>query len=99
MRYIESWKQNKEVKQVMESDRDMVLLLRNLADAGCDAATTEQFLTLEREGKLKEQRRLLLKQREQLLQTVHENQERIDCLDFLLYSMEQKLKTTSTGEN
>jgi len=89
MHYIEAWKQDKEVKQVTESDRETVLLLRNLKDAGCDTATSKQFLALKREGKFNEQRRLLRKQRKLLLQTVHENQERIDCLDFLLYSMDR----------
>ena len=81
-----------------EPDGKTVQLLRNLKDAGCDTATTEQFLAYEREKKPQAQRRLLLRQRNSLLQAVHENQERIDCLDFLLYSVEQKIKS-SIGEN
>ncbi|MBS1454064.1 MAG: hypothetical protein HP002_11860 [Lentisphaeria bacterium] len=71
-----------------EPDGKTVLLLRNLKDAGCDMAMTEQFLAYEREKKTQAQRRLLLRQRDSLLRAVHENQERIDCLDFLLYSVE-----------
>ena len=67
-----------------EPDGKTVLLLRNLKDAGCDTAMTEQFLAYEREKKTQAQRRL---------RAVHENQERIDCLDFLLYSVEGKIKT------
>ncbi|WP_217704837.1 hypothetical protein [Victivallis sp. Marseille-Q1083] len=81
-----------------EPDEKAVLLLRNLKDAGCDTAMTEQFLAYEREGRSKDQRRLLFRQRNSLLQTVHKNQERIDCLDFLLHSVEQKIKS-SRGEN
>ena len=58
-------------------------------------AMTEQFLAYEREKKTQAQRRLLLRQRDSLLRAVHENQERIDCLDFLLYSVEIK---TAKGE-
>ena len=76
-----------------EPDGKTVLLLRNLKDAGCDTAMTEQFLAYEREKKTQAQRRLLLRQRDSLLRAVHENQERIDCLDFLLYSVEVKIKT------
>ena len=81
-----------------EPDGKTVLLLRNLKDAGCDTAMTEQFLAYEREKKTQAQRRLLLRQRNSLLRAVHENQERIDCLDFLLYSVEGKIKTAK-GEN
>ena len=80
-----------------EPDGKTVLLLRNLKDAGCDTAMTEQFLAYEREKKTQAQRRLLLRQRDSLLRAVHENQERIDCLDFLLYSVEQQIKS-SKGE-
>ena len=76
-----------------EPDGKTVLLLRNLKDAGCDTAMTEQFLAYEREKKTQAQRRLLLRQRDSLLRAVHENQERFDCLDFLLYSVEGKIKT------
>ena len=76
-----------------EPDGKTVLLLRNLKDAGCDTAMTEQFLAYEREKKTQAQRRLLLRQRDSLLRAVHENQERIDCLDFLLYSVEGQIKT------
>ena len=76
-----------------EPDGKTVLLLRNLKDAGCDTAMTEQFLAYEREKKTQAQRRLLLRQRDSLLRAVHENQELIDCLDFLLYSVEGKIKT------
>lgn len=77
-----------------EPDGKTVLLLRNLKDAGCDTAMAEQFLAYEREKKDQAQRRLLLRQRDSLLRAVHENQERIDCLDFLLYSVEQQIKSS-----
>ena len=80
------------------SDESTVLLLRNLKDAGCNTAMTEEFLMYEREGKVRAQRQLLLRQRNSLLRTVHENQERIDCLDFLLHSVEQKIKSSERAK-
>lgn len=80
-----------------EPDGKSVLLLRNLKDAGCNAAMAEQFLAYEREKKKRAQRQLLLRQKNSLLRAVHENQKRIDCLDFLLYSVEQQIKS-SKGE-
>lgn len=77
-----------------ESAEDAVLLLRNLKDAGCNTAMTEEFLAYEREGKATAQRKLLLRRRNSLLRAVHENQARIDCLDFLLHSVEQKINSS-----
>ena len=87
-----------EVKLTTEqpTDEKTILLLRNLKDAGCGASLTEKFLLLERNGGRIGQRRLLLRQRNALLQKIHTNQQRIDCLDFLLHSIEGK-KQGSTG--
>lgn len=62
-------------------------LLRNLKDAGCDAQTVEQFFQLQNEGKIQQQLRLLLRRKNSLLRKVHENQAKIDCLDYLIYTM------------
>ena len=88
----------KEVNLTTEqpTDEKTILLLRNLKDAGCGASLTEKFLLLERNGGRSGQRRLLLRQRRALLQKIHTNQQRIDCLDFLLHSIEEK-KQGSTG--
>ncbi len=77
-----------------ETDGKTVLLLRNLKDAGCSSAMAEQFLAYERGEKRRAQRQLLLRQKNSLLRIVHENQKRIDCLDFLLYSVEQQIKSS-----
>ena len=62
-------------------------LVRNLEDAGCDRETVERFLILEKEGKTKEQLRLLSAQRDQLLTKVHQEERRIDCLDYLVFQI------------
>ncbi len=66
-------------------------LRRNLKDAGCGAAAIEKFFQLQKAGKVREQLHLLSRQRAELLKKVHENQKKIDCLDYLLYN----LKTTN----
>lgn len=62
-------------------------LVRNLEDAGCSNHLIKEFLKLDADGKIKEQLRLLIKHREDLLNTIHENQKRIDCLDFLIFNI------------
>ena len=66
-----------------------IRLLRNLKDAGCDEATIQKYLQLQQEGKLQEQLRLLALHRASLLDRLHVDQNRIDCLDYLLYNMNE----------
>ena len=69
---------------------DEQLLLRNLKDAGCDDLTIERYLKLKKEGREKEQIRLLSLHRASLLDRLHVSQHMIDCLDYLIYQMEHK---------
>lgn len=62
-------------------------VVRNLEDAGCTATLIKEFLKLDADGKIIEQIHLLRKHREELLNTIHENQKRIDCLDFLIFNI------------
>lgn len=66
---------------------------RNLVDAGCDAAQIKQFLELEEKRKRQEQYRFLVAYKLELLKKLHENERQIDCLDFLVYSMQQEDNT------
>ena len=58
---------------------------RNLRDAGCSGEFIREFTELGRNGRDKEQGRLLSKRRAELLDELHESQRRIDCLDYLIY--------------
>ena len=69
-----------------ENDKDF-LMRRNLADAGLPDATITEILSLLGEGRDIAVRRILAQHRTSLLNTVHENQTRIDCLDYLIYDM------------
>ena len=70
-----------------ENDKD-VLMRRYLADAGLPEATITEILSLLGEGRDIAVRRILARHRTSLLNTVHENQTRIDCLDYLIYDMD-----------
>ena len=69
-----------------ENEKDF-LMRRNLADAGLPEATITEILSLLGEGRDIAVRRILARHRTNLLNTVHENQTRIDCLDYLIYDM------------
>ena len=62
-------------------------LLDNLEDAGCDSKFVERFLALEHSGQYREQLRLLSDHRRELLDCLHREERRIDCLDYLVYQM------------
>ena len=64
-------------------------LLQNLKDAGCSPGQVQRFLSLETEGNTKEQLKLLAKHRKHLLERVHREEKRIDCLDYLVYQIKK----------
>ena len=64
-------------------------LLDNLEDAGCDSSFVERFLALERSGQYRELLRLLSDHRRHLIDCLHREERRIDCLDYLAYQIEK----------
>ena len=65
-------------------------VLQNLKDAGCTDEMAEMFMALQDSGDWEQQRRLLSGHRKHLLEKLHRNQRRNDCLDYLIYQMETK---------
>lgn len=65
------------------------LLLRNLKDAGCNAEMIARFFELQSTGNRHEQLKLLFSHREDLLQKLHKSQNRLDCLDYLIYDIKK----------
>lgn len=63
---------------------------RILEDAGCGGGLIEKFLELEKLNKRNEQYRLLKRHKAMLLQTLHTQQYKIDCLDHMLYAMRKE---------
>ncbi len=70
------------------SDKEMDAIIQNLKDAGCSAGTISDFMEDIEGGKLAEGLKLLAVHRRSLLDHLHEEQKRIDCLDYLVWQME-----------
>lgn len=66
-------------------------IIQNLKDAGCDRETVEHFMELEENGDTLEQLKLLSIHRERLLDRVHREEKRIDCLDYLVYQIQKSM--------
>ena len=64
-------------------------VIQNLRDAGCGQQTVDEFLTLGAQGNIQGQLLLLSKHRKRLLERIHREEQRISCLDYLVYEMEK----------
>lgn len=65
-------------------------ILQNLEDAGCSAETIRAFMADLKQGNKSEGIRKLNVHRRFLLDMLHEEQKRIDCLDYLIYELKNK---------
>ncbi len=75
--------------EAMDEDR-IFRIRRNLSDAGCSASQIVQFLELEEQRKRQEQYQMLSRQRALLLKELHQDQFRIDCLDYMVFTMQKE---------
>ncbi len=62
---------------------------QNLLDAGCSPELVGQCTALAQSKERSELLRVLACHRKALLDTVHQNEKRIDCLDYLIYKLEK----------
>ena len=85
----------------MDETNNEFLMRRNLTDAGFPESEIARIISLLEEGRETAVHRILAQHRTDLLNTVHENQKRIDCLDYLVYDMNNNsrasLKIRSDG--
>lgn len=73
-----------------EASDTMGILHQNLIDVGCNRDLVETCMELAKAGGWNRILSLLAGQRINLLDSVHGGQKQIDCLDFLVYSINKK---------
>ena len=72
-------------------------IVQNLKDAGCTDEMVEKFMALQdSEGEEQQLIRLAI-HRKHLLEKLHQDERRIDCLDYLIYQMEKKKSNCRQG--
>lgn len=64
-------------------------LIQNLKDAGCDQKTIAAFIESLKNNRAEEGMKLLAAYRRSVLEEVHKEQKKIDCLDYLVYKMKK----------
>lgn len=62
-------------------------VIQNLKDAGCTQDTIDCCISCMQQGKKKELLKRLEEHREGILDKVHKEEKRIDCLDYLVYQI------------
>lgn len=68
------------------------ILLQNLQDAGCDESMIQMCISYAEQGKTREILCLLQKYKPVLLEKIHNSQDELDCLDFLIYQLKKSEK-------
>ncbi len=62
-------------------------IMQNLIDAGCGQEFISEFMEDLRKDNISKDLKLLAAHRRSLLDDLHKEQKRIDCLDYLVYKM------------
>ena len=65
-------------------------LKQNLEDAGCSDEMVQQFTELRDKGEEEKQLLLLSGHRKSLLDRLHREEKKIDCLDYLVYRLQKR---------
>ena len=72
----------------MDSER----MKQNLIDAGCDEITSKDIIRMYRNGMIQDALLKMKKDRCRLMDELHENGRKVDCLDFLIRQTEKELQ-------
>lgn len=76
----------------MENNQERERMVLNMKDAGCSEDTINRFLLCYQAGDIKGELKVLSNHRQTLLDAVHKGQKKIDCLDYLVYQLEQEVR-------
>lgn len=67
-------------------------LEQNLSDAGCCHEISEEIIMMCKAGNLVGALQMMRKDRCRLMDELHENGRKVDCLDFLIRATEKEMK-------
>lgn len=68
------------------------MIYQNLIDAGCDKQTTEQCMVAVKKGNYLEMLPILSRHRANLLALVRSEQKQMDCLDYLIFKIQEAVQ-------
>lgn len=83
----------------MNSQNSEEAIVQNLKDAGCDEGTILAFMEDMKKDRLEQGLKRLAAHRRSLLDHLHQEQQQIDRLDYLVFTMRKKANTNSERSN
>lgn len=69
---------------------------QNLVDAACPDTIIEGYMEMRANGRTADQVGLLQKHRKNLLNSLHDCQKALDCLDYLLFTTEKQRQSNES---
>lgn len=66
-------------------------ILQNLKDADCPKELIEEFFRMKEAGLNNQLVQLLYTQKTRLLESLHESQKKVDCLDYLIFQINRSI--------
>lgn len=76
--------------QCKHSFNDSESIRQNLIDAGCDEDFIDRFMEVDIDTKKREALAMLARQRNALLESIHTDERRIYCLDYLVNKLKSQ---------
>lgn len=76
----------------MNKNQEQERTIRNMEDAGCSEDTINSFLLCYQANDVNGELQVLSRHRKNLLDKIHKEQKKIDCLDYLVYQIEKSVK-------
>ena len=76
----------------MNKNQEQERTIRNMEDAGCSEDTINSFLLYYQANDVNGELQVLSQHRKNLLDNIHKEQKKIDCLDYLVYQIEKSVK-------
>ena len=73
-----------------EASDTLGILYQNLLDAGCSKKNIEACIGYAKNNEWDHLLPILTRHKSLLLDTIHSDQEKIECLDFLIYTINKK---------
>ena len=73
----------------MQPNTSQDAVVKNLEDAGCSPDVISKFLTCRDTGRTRDSLRVLALHRASLLDELHASQDRLNCLDYLIYQIRE----------
>ncbi len=71
---------------------DLKQLKRNLSDAGCCSKAARDIIDMCKAGNMEGALWMMKKDRCRLMEELHNSGRKVDCLDFLIRTMEKEMK-------